>query len=145
MDGSSDQHARIFDILLVEDSEADIRLLRLALEEATVKCRLHVAKKGDAALTLLRGDGENGGALRPDLILLDLYLPGMDGRSIVQEIKGDECLRDIPVILLTGMSDDYIDESRSMYDGRYVRKPSDRASFNHVVAEIEDVCARIAG
>ena len=113
-------------VLIVEDSRTQAYQLQSRLKEFDIN-------------VLVAYDGEEGLRLAfehiPDAIVLDINLPRMNGYQVCQRLKRGERTRLIPVILLTGMSDDYIDESRSMYDGRYVRKPSDRASFNHVVAD----------
>jgi CheY-like chemotaxis protein len=88
------------EILLVEDNPADVRLTIEALKNARVRNRLHVARDGVEAMDLLR-DGARKGVPRPDLILLDLNLPKKDGREVLAEVKSDEELRHIPVVILT--------------------------------------------
>jgi CheY-like chemotaxis protein len=96
---SSEQ--RSFDILLVEDNRADIILLKKAFESAQLSHRIHVVMNGDDAISFLRrGEGYQD-APRPALILLDLNLPGKDGREVLEEIKQDDALRGIPVVVLT--------------------------------------------
>src|ERR1700743_1940430 len=87
----------MIEILLVDDSQADVRLTLEALREAKVKNRIHVAYDGEAAIEFLRNPEQR----RPDLILLDLNLPGIDGREVLAEIKGDPELAIIPVVILT--------------------------------------------
>ena len=141
--GASVHQSKQFEILLVESSDADIDLLRMALDDATVHCRLNVVKDGNAALWYLRGEAGTGEPTKPDLILLDLHLPGGDGRGVLREIRQDAALRDMPVILLSGRSDDCVEGRASAFATRCIRKPSDRATFHRLVAEIEDACAGI--
>jgi two-component system response regulator len=89
------------EILLVEDSPADVDLTREALEDAKVRNNLHVASDGVEALAFLRREGRYADAPHPDLILLDLNLPKKDGREVLAEIKADPLLRRIPVVVLT--------------------------------------------
>jgi two-component system, chemotaxis family, response regulator Rcp1 len=93
--------ARPIEILLVEDNPGDVRLTREALKDGKVSNRLHVVVDGVEALAFLRREGEHATAVRPDLILLDLNLPKMDGRQVLAEIKADPTLRQIPVVILT--------------------------------------------
>lgn len=96
---SSEQKA--FDLLLVEDNRADIILLTKAFESAKLSHHIHVVMNGDDAISFLRRDEGYQDAPRPALILLDLNLPGKDGREVLEEIKQDDVLRRIPVIVLT--------------------------------------------
>ncbi|MGQ9780624.1 MAG: response regulator [Bacillota bacterium] len=89
------------ELLLVEDNPGDVRLIKEALKETRLQINLHVAKDGTEAMAFLRREGKYANAPRVDLILLDLNLPGKDGREILAEIKGDERLRRTPVIVLT--------------------------------------------
>lgn len=89
------------EILLVEDNQGDVRLVREALQEEKVLNRLHAVSDGVKALAFLRQEGVFAHMPRPDLILLDLNLPRKDGREVLTEIKSDLVLRDIPVVILT--------------------------------------------
>ena len=89
------------DILLIEDNPGDVRLAREALQESKIQNDVHVVTDGRQAIAFLRKEGEYADALRPDLILLDLNLPWMDGREVLAEIKADAKLRRIPVVVLT--------------------------------------------
>ena len=92
---------RPVEILLVEDNPGDVRLTKEALVESKVHNNLTVARDGVEALAVLRREGPHANAVRPDLILLDLNLPRKDGREVLEEIKADESLRTIPVVVLT--------------------------------------------
>ena len=89
------------EILLVEDNPGDVRLTREALKDAKVRNALHVAMDGVEALAFLRKQGKYSAVPRPDLILLDLNLPKKNGREVLEEIKRDDALRHIPVVILT--------------------------------------------
>jgi chemotaxis family two-component system response regulator Rcp1 len=125
-------------ILLVEDSPGDVRLTRLALEEAKVANHLHVAGDGVEAMDYLHRRGAHGGAARPDLILLDLNLPRMDGREVLAEIKQDPDLKRIPVIVLT-TSDAERDilKSYDLHANCYLVKPVDVNSFFEQIRSLE--------
>ncbi|MBX3405048.1 MAG: response regulator [Phycisphaeraceae bacterium] len=126
------------EILLVEDSPGDVRLTREALGEAKVTNRLHVAGDGVEAMAFLRRQGKYASAPRPDLVLLDLNLPRMDGREVLALIKGDPELRTLPVIVLT-TSDAEADVLKS-YDSHancYLVKPVDVDQFFAQVRSLE--------
>jgi chemotaxis family two-component system response regulator Rcp1 len=129
---------RPVEVLLVEDNPADVRLTREALEEGKVRNHLHVAPDGAAALEFLRREGIYADAPRPDLILLDLNLPRMNGREVLTAIKEDESLRRIPVVVLT-TSEDEEDVLRSyeLHANCYVTKPVGLDQFLAVVRQID--------
>lgn len=126
------------EILLVEDSPGDVRLTREALSEARVSNRLHVACDGVEAMQFLRREGKHADAPRPDLILLDLNLPRMDGRQVLAEIKADPNLKSVPVIVLT-TSDAESDVLRSYnsHANCYLVKPVDVDRFFEQVRSLE--------
>jgi CheY-like chemotaxis protein len=127
------------EILLVEDSPADVDLTREALEDAKVRNNLHVASDGVEALAFLRREGRYAGVPHPDLILLDLNLPKKDGREVLAEIKADPLLRRIPVVVLTtSEAEQDIIQSYDLHANCYVTKPVDLDAFMHVVRSIED-------
>jgi CheY-like chemotaxis protein len=128
-----------FEILLVEDNPGDIRLTREALSEARVQNHLSVAMDGVEAIAMLRREGEHERAPRPDLILLDLNLPRMNGREVLEEIKADEVLRNIPVVILTTSQaeHDVLDAYR-LSANAYVTKPVELEQFLRVVQSIEE-------
>lgn len=126
------------EILLVEDNPGDARLTREALRDAKVRNNLHVAPDGVEALAFLRRQGKHAAAPRPDLILLDLNLPKKDGREVLEEIKQDDRLRHIPVVILTtSQAERDIAESYRLRANAFVTKPVDLEQFLKVVRSIE--------
>jgi len=126
------------EILLVEDNPGDARLTREALRDAKVRNRLHVAADGVDALACLRREGKHAAVPKPDLILLDLNLPKKDGREVLDEIKRDDGLRHIPVVILTtSQAERDIAESYRLRANAYVTKPVDLEQFLKVVRSIE--------
>jgi len=139
MTSIEDQQLRPIEVLLVEDDEGDILMTREALAEGKVINRLNVVNDGVEALAYLRRDGGYAEASRPDLILLDLNLPKLDGRQVLEEVKADDGLRRIPVIVLTTSAAE-ADVLRSYDDhaNAYVTKPVDFDRFIEVVRQIDD-------
>ncbi|MCC7300226.1 MAG: response regulator [Verrucomicrobia bacterium] len=130
---------RAIEILLVEDNPGDVRLTKEALKENKIRNNLHVAKDGVEAMCFLRRMAEYKDAPRPDLILLDLNLPKKDGREVLTEIKTDEKLRAIPVVILTTSdAEDDVAKAYQMYANCYIRKPIDLNRFIEVVKVIEN-------
>jgi CheY-like chemotaxis protein len=130
---------RPLEILLVEDNPGDILLTREALKEGNALCNLHVVKDGVEALGFLRRQSPHVAAPRPDLILLDLNLPRRDGRSVLAEVKTDEDLKSIPVVVLTtSEADEDIATSYNLHANCYIAKPGDLDRFFRVVRCIED-------
>jgi len=126
------------DILLVEDSPSDVRLTREALKEAKVLNTLHVVQDGVAAMDFLRKQGEYAGRTSPDLILLDLNLPRKDGREVLAEIKQDDDLKRIPVVVLTtSRAEEDVVRSYNFHANAYVTKPVDLTQFLEVIRAIE--------
>jgi chemotaxis family two-component system response regulator Rcp1 len=127
------------EILLVEDSPGDARLAREGLSECKIRNNLHVVDDGVKAMAFLRRQGEYAKAPRPDLILLDLNLPRKDGREVLREIKDDESLKVIPVVILTtSKAEEDIIKSYSLHANCYVTKPLGLQQFLDVVRSIED-------
>ena len=139
MTSNDDNQLRPIEVLLIEDDEGDILMTREALAEGKVINRLNVVNDGVEAFAYLRRDGEYAEASRPDLILLDLNLPKMDGRQVLEEVKADDGLRRIPVIVLTTSAAE-ADVLRSYDDhaNAYVTKPVDFDRFIEVVRQIDD-------
>ena len=122
------------EILLIEDSPSDAHLTIQSFEQAKISNRLHWVEDGEAAIEYLRQQGDYENASRPDLIVLDLNLPGMDGREVLAEIKADPNLRRIPVVVLTtSNSDEDILRSYNLNANCYVTKPFDVRQFMQVV------------
>ncbi len=127
------------EILLVEDSPADTELAEEVLRQAKVANNVHVVEDGDDALAFVRQTGEFEGRPRPDLVLLDLNLPGRDGREVLEEMKADPALRSIPVIVLTTSTDrGDIEHAYDSYVNAYITKPIDLDAFVAVARSIED-------
>lgn len=130
---------RPIDILLVEDSPADVRLTREALKEAKVLNTLHVAQDGVEAMAFLRQQDQYADSPVPHLILLDLNLPKKDGREVLAEIKQDENLRRIPIVVLTtSRAEEDIIRTYNLHANAYVTKPVDLKQFLQVIRTIEE-------
>ena len=126
------------EILLVEDNPGDVRLTKEALKEGKVYSNLHWAKDGVEALEFLRHKGRFADVPRPDIILLDLNLPKKDGREVLAEIKNDENLKRIPVVILTtSKAEEDVLRSYQLHANCYVTKPVDLEKFILVVQSID--------
>lgn len=135
---SARQLSKPIEILLVEDSEGDVRLTREALAEGKFRNRLSVVTDGVEALDFLRKRGRFAGTAMPDLILLDLNLPKMDGREVLAEIKADDRLKSIPtVVLTTSEAEKDILKSYQLHCNAYITKPIDLHQFIDTVRSIE--------
>jgi CheY-like chemotaxis protein len=127
------------EVLLVEDDPGDVLMTREAFEEHKVRNRLTVVADGVDALAYLRGQQPYTDAVRPDLVLLDLNLPKVDGREVLAEIKNDESLRQIPVVVLTtSQAEEDVLRSYQLHANAYVTKPVDFEQFINVVRRIDD-------
>jgi CheY-like chemotaxis protein len=127
------------EVLLVEDSPGDVRLTQEAFRDANPSIRLHVATDGVEAMTFLRREGIYANAPRPDLILLDLNLPKMDGREVLAHIKEDDMLKTIPtVILTTSDAEADIVKSYQLQANCYLSKPVQLDVFESLVGSIND-------
>jgi len=130
---------RQIQILLVEDNSGDARLTLEALKETALYNKLQHVVDGVEALAYLRREGRHAHAARPDLILLDLNLPRKDGREVLEEIKADQDLRRIPVVVLTtSQSEEDISKAYDLNANCYVAKPVDLDHFIKVVRIIEE-------
>jgi len=126
------------DILVVEDDEGDVLMIREALSETKIPSVLNVVDNGEDALRYLRREDPYAGATRPDLVLLDLNLPRLDGRQVLSTIKDDSTLRRIPVVILTTSSNlDDIEHSYDQHANAYVTKPVGFEEFVQVIREID--------
>jgi chemotaxis family two-component system response regulator Rcp1 len=126
------------EILLVEDSPGDVRLTEEALKSAKILNRLSVVLDGVEAILFLRKSGKFANAPTPQLILLDLNLPKKNGREVLEEIKSDDTLKHIPVVVLTTSQDELdILQSYQLHANCYITKPVDFPQFLNVIKAIE--------
>lgn len=131
--------AKPIEILLVEDSKGDVGLIEEVFEDAKIRNNLRVVEDGEEAILYLRGEGQFSGVLRPDIILLDLNLPKKDGREVLEEIKNDDDLKKIPVVVLTtSKAEADVLKSYNLHANAYVTKPVDFDQFIKVIKSIED-------
>ncbi|HEY8546824.1 MAG TPA: response regulator [Acidimicrobiales bacterium] len=131
--------ARPIEILLVEDDPGDTLITTEALQRSRVTNNLNCVANGEEALAYLRRDGEYATAVRPDLVLLDLNLPRRDGREVLAEVKSDEGLRRIPVVVLTtSQAEEDVLRSYDLHANAYVTKPVDFDRFVDVVRSIDE-------
>lgn len=131
--------AKPVEILLVEDNEGDIGLVEEVFEDAKIRNVLHVAEDGEEAMLFLNKESPYKYAPTPDIILLDLNLPKKDGREVLEEIKTDENLKRIPVVILTtSKAEEDIIKSYELHANSYITKPVDFDQFITVIKSIED-------
>lgn len=129
---------RTVEVLLVEDDEGDVLITKEAFDFYQIRNALHVVHDGDTALRFVRRSGEFAQAPRPDLVLLDLNLPGRNGLEVLAELKDDPVLRIIPVVILTtSKADEDILRSYSLHANAYVSKPVEADSFMSVIWQID--------
>jgi CheY-like chemotaxis protein len=134
-----DGDVKVIDVLLVEDDPGDVLMTREAFEDHKLKNTLHVVDNGMDAMAFLRKEGEYAEAPTPDLILLDLNLPRMDGREVLAAVKSDEHLGTIPVVVLTtSEAEEDVLRSYQLHANAYVTKPVDFERFLEVVRQIDD-------
>jgi two-component system, chemotaxis family, response regulator Rcp1 len=127
------------EILLVEDNPADVELTQYMMKQGKIFVNLHVAPDGFAAMDFLRREGKYADVPRPDLILLDLNMPGMDGREVLAEVKSDPNLKAIPVVVLTtSQSEEDVLKSYKLGANCFITKPVGMDQFAKVVNSIED-------
>ena len=132
-------YVKAIDILLVEDNPGDADLAQEALELSKMKNNLYVVEDGIEAMEFLQRTGKHTDAPRPDLIILDLNLPRMDGREVLSEIKKDDCLKRIPVVILTtSKADEDVLRSYNLHANCYITKPIAFDQFMRVVQSIQD-------
>ncbi|QLH83874.1 response regulator [Halosimplex pelagicum] len=135
----NNDQAEPVEILLAEDNPGDVTLTRKALERGSIINNLHVVNDGVEALSYLRQEGEYADEPRPDLVLLDLNMPRKDGRDVLEEIKTDEHLRRIPVVVMTSSeAEEDIVQSYDLHANAYLTKPIDFDGFLDIVKRIED-------
>ena len=133
------ENFKIIDILIVEDNPGDARLAQEALKESKIKNQLHIVNDGMEATDFLFKRNNYKDAPSPDLIILDLNLPKKDGREVLAEIKADENLKRIPVVILTiSKAEEDIMKSYDLHANCFITKPLDLNKFLEVVKSIED-------
>ncbi|MFI2713648.1 response regulator [Micromonospora sp. NPDC018662] len=131
-------------ILVVDDDPGDVLMIEEALEESDVEKVIDVVADGEEAMEFLRREGRHTEAQRPDVILLDLNMPRMDGRQVLGEVKRDENLRSIPIVVLTtSNADTDVVSSYTLQANAYVTKPIDLDDFNDVVRRIDEFFGRV--
>ncbi|MBW4452852.1 MAG: response regulator [Nostoc indistinguendum CM1-VF10] len=127
------------EVLLVEDNPGDAQLTRIALEESKISIHLNVVEDGVEAMAFLRKQEKYVKAAHPDIVLLDLNLPRKDGREVLAEIKGDENLKRIPVVVLTtSQAEEDILKAYNLCANCYITKPVDFDQFVKIVQSIEN-------
>ncbi|MEW2445546.1 response regulator [Micromonospora marina] len=131
-------------ILVVDDDPGDVLMIEEALADSDVDKVIEVVADGQEAMEFLRREGRHTEAQRPDVILLDLNMPRMDGRQVLGEVKGDESLRTIPIVVLTtSNADTDVVSSYTLQANAYVTKPIDLDDFNDVVRRIDEFFGRV--
>ncbi len=134
-----DLEAKVIDILLVEDNPGDVRLAQEALKESKVRNKLFVVEDGVEAMAFLRRQGRYADVPRPDLIFLDLNLPRKSGREVLADIKTDESLKRIPVVVLTvSRAEEDVIKCYNHHANCYITKPLDFNQFMEVTKTIEE-------
>jgi two-component system response regulator len=129
----------LIDILIVEDNAGDARLIKEVFNVNKVINSIHFVKDGIEAMDFLYGRGKYKGMAQPDLIILDLNLPRKDGREVLSEIKADEKLKHIPVVIMTiSQAEEDIFKSYNLHANCFVTKPIDLEQFTKVVKSIEN-------
>ena len=132
-------NSRAIEILLVEDNPGDVNLTRIALADREINVHLSVVADGVEAMNFLHRRGEYHQSIHPDLILLDWNLPRKDGREVLLEIKADERLQRIPVVVLTtSQAEEDILKAYNLHANCYITKPVDFNQFVQIVQSIED-------
>jgi len=133
------------ELLIVEDDPGDVVLTREALAASQIPHNLRVVEDGEAAIAYLRREGEHHAAARPDLVLLDLNLPRLDGREVLGLVKGDPELRSIPIVVLTtSRSHEDVARSYDLHANAFVTKPVDLDDFTRVVRQVDDFFLTVA-
>ncbi len=136
---SNDRNVSEIDILLVEDDPGDVMLTTEALQSSKLINRVHHAENGEVALKFLRREAPYEDAPRPDLVLLDLNLPRVDGREVLAAVKADPDLRRIPVVVLTTSdAEEDILRSYDLHANAYVTKPVNFDRFLEVIRQVDE-------
>jgi CheY-like chemotaxis protein len=127
------------EVLLVEDNPGDAQLTRIALEDSKISVHLNVVEDGVEAMAFLRKQDKYAKVPHPDIVLLDLNLPKKDGREVLAEIKGDENLKRIPVVVLTtSQAEEDILKAYNLAANCYITKPVDFDQFVKIIRSIEN-------
>jgi CheY-like chemotaxis protein len=130
---------KVADVLLVEDNPGDVRLTQEAFKEGKLFVKLHVVTDGVEAMAFVRKEGQYENAPRPDLILLDLNLPRKDGREVLEDLKGDEDLKRIPVIVLTvSQAEEDVLKTYALNANAYITKPVELDRFIEIIRALEN-------
>ena len=138
-DATTNQTVKQIEILLVEDNEGDVGLVEEVFQEAKIMNNLNIAEDGEEAMLFLHKKGKFSNVSSPDIILLDLNLPGKDGREVLKEIKEDNELKRIPVVILTtSKAEEDILKSYNLHANSYITKPVDFDQFIRVIKSIEN-------
>ena len=132
------------DILLVEDNPSDVLMARKAVERSTFEGRLHVVTDGEQALDFLFQRGAFAGSPRPDLVLLDINLPRVNGKEVLRQVKEHAALRRVPVVMLTSSDRDRdIDESYSAYANSFITKPPGLKELTEILNSLDHYWFRV--
>ncbi len=135
----NEERLKPIEILLVEDNPGDVRLTQEAFKEGKIKNNLYITKDGVEAIEFLRHEGEYSDSPRPDLILLDLNMPRKSGKEVLEEVKADDDLKRIPVVILTtSEAEQDILRSYDLHANCFITKPVDMNQFIEVVKYIEN-------
>ena len=135
----SEDLGRAIEILLIEDNEGDVFLTKKAFEKAKIANNIHVALDGEIGIQMLKKEGEHAGLPTPDIVLLDINLPKKDGKQVLAEMKEDEELKRIPVVILTSSSAEQdILKTYDLLCSSYIVKPINLMKFGEIVNVIED-------
>jgi CheY-like chemotaxis protein len=131
-------------VLLVDDDPGDVLMIEEALEQLDSARVVHVVNDGEEAVAFLRRQGRYADAPRPDVVLLDLNMPRMDGRQVLAEVKADEDLRTIPIIVFTtSQAPDDVVRSYALHANAYVTKPINLDELNDIIKRIDEFFGRI--
>lgn len=139
MNKNNSSREKPIEILIVDDNEGDLRLAKEGFKKNKIRNRIHSVEDGVEAMEFLRKEGKYTNVPRPDLILLDLNLPKKDGREVLEEIKNDETLKSIPVVILTiSKAEEDILKTYNLHANCFITKPIDYKQFIKVVNSIEN-------
>jgi CheY-like chemotaxis protein len=127
----------IIEILLVEDNPGDVELTREIFAECKLRNNVHVVENGEEGIDFLYRRGQFANVVRPDIIFLDLNMPRMNGRKMLEEIKRNKSFSDIPVVILTSSEAERIDINSKLYANAYVIKPMDMEKFLEAITNIK--------